>query len=356
MKNLRFNRIEKKGRCKYINDFQNIRKFGKYEYNGYIKCKLVHSTKYSLVFPDQIYFKVGDSLYWVQPLFFSANVITQFDEFTQCKFSIDISHGACLNLQFKDIDAISWLKDGSIFYKCKIKAPKSLYNYRTGDAQIIENIPYIKLFHHTSKEAKKNINKSNEYWSSNWNIQGTKKSTNISYLYLTSLPKISNIDDLTQIAISSQGKLAFRRDSNLTSNPDLILDVYRESTNNRTHTLSHWINTTHLSPQPCYKHTPMYGGVYYAIVSPFIHRIGVELNTTLLINDGFIEPKGHKLMDYTIVGDATTIDGLKAPYDEENTDEKLLIEYLKEPEEIMNFWFKNANTNQTNNKRIEELF
>ena len=315
----------------------------------------MHNIEYSVVFPDQIYFEAGGSLYWIQPLFFTGNQIFQFEGFGLCDLSIDISHGACLRIQFKNSDVISWLEDGSFLYKCKIKGPKFLYRYRTGNAKIDNGIPYIRLYHHTSRKARADIKKGAEYRSSSWNIQGTKKSTNISYLYLTSLPKISNIDDLTQIAMSSQGKLGFRVDSNSTSTPDLVLNVYRESTNNRTHTLSQWINTTHLSPQPCYRHTSPNELGCHAIVSPFIQRVGVEINTTILIENGYLKPKRPKSMGFTVIGDATTISGLEAPYDEENTEGKLMIEYMKKSEEIIGFWMKNANTNQTDNKVIEEV-
>ncbi len=355
MKNFRFNRIEKKGRSKYIDDFEGLRKLGEFEHDGYIKCKLVHNTGYSLVFPDQVYFDVSGSLYWIQPLYFSGNQIAQFEDFGLCDFTIDISHGVCLSIRFKDTDAFSWLEDGSVLYKCKIKGPEFLYKYRTGDAKIESGIPHIMLYHHTDRDAKKGIQKGSEYWSSSWNIQGTKKSTNISYLYLTSLPEISNIDDLTQIAMSSQGKLGFRVDSNFTSTPDLVLDVYRESTNKRTHTLSHWVNTAYLSPQPCYRHLPPNGFGYHAIVSPFIQRVGVEFNTTISIDNGLLKPNKLKSLGFAVIGEATTISGLAAPYDEENTEHKLKIEYMKQPEEIISFWMSHSNTNQTDNKTIEEV-
>ncbi|PTN07287.1 hypothetical protein [Nitrosomonas aestuarii] len=355
MKNLRFNRIEKKERSKYIDDFEGMRNFDEFEHEGYIKCKLVHNIGYSVVCPDQIYFEAGDSMHWIQPLYFSGNQVAQFDEFGLCDLGVDISHGACLRIRFKNNDAISWLDDGSILYKCAIKGPKFLYQYRTGDAKIDGGVPYITLYHHTSRKAKNDIEKGSEYWSTTWNIQGTKKSINISYLYLTSLPKISNIDDLTQIAMSSQGKLAFRVDSNFTSTPDLVLDVYRESTSNRTHTLSQWVNASYLSPQPCYRHLPPNGFGYHAIVSPFIQRIGVEVGSTILIENGHLKPKNPKSMGYTVIGEATTVIGLEAPYDEENTEGKLMIEFMEKPEEIIEFWMKNANKNQTDNKPIEEV-
>lgn len=353
MKNLRFNRIEKKGRSNYINDFGGMRKFEEFERDGYIKCKLVHNNGYSVVCPDQIYFEAGGSCYWIQPLYFSGNLIAQLEEFGLCDLGVDISHGACLRIRFKNNDAISWLDDGSILYRCSIKGPKYLYQYRTGDAKVDDNVPYIKLYHHTSRDAKDAIKQGGEYWSSRWNIQGTKKSTNISYLYLTALPKISNIDDLTQIAMSSLGKLAFRVDSNFSNVPDLVLDVYRESTNNRTHTLSQWVNASHLSPQPCYRHLPPGGFGYHAIVSPFIHRLGVEVDSTVLIENGHLKPKSLKSMGYFVIGEATTVKGLEAPFDEEDTEGKLMIEFMKKPEEIIEFWMKNANTNQTDNKKIE---
>lgn len=355
MKNLRFNRIEKKGRHRYLDDFAGMRNFGDFEFDGFIKSKLVHHEKYSVVIPDQVYFKAGNNLYWLQPLYFSGNQNSWFGDFGFCDFGIDISYGECLRVRFKSTDAISWLSDGSILYKCTIRGPKFLYRYRTGEAKIEGGIPHIKLYHHTSRDSKKGIEEGSEYWSSNWNIQGTKKSTNISYLYLTSLPKISNIDDLTQIAMSSQGRLPFRVDTNFTQVPDLILDVYRESTNNRTHTLSHWVDTSFLAPQPCYRHHPPNGPGYHEIVSPFIHRIGVEYKSTISIKNEKILPLNPKSLGFAIVGDATTIDGLEAPFDEENTKEKLKIEYMIEPNEIINFWVENANTNQVDNKIIEEV-
>lgn len=355
MKNLRFNRIEKSGRSIYIDDFQGMRSFDDFEHEGVIKCKLVHNIGYSVVCPDQIYINAGGTTNWIQPLYFSGNLIAHFDEYGLCDLGVDISHGVCLRIRFKSTDTISWLNDGSILYKCAIKGPKHLYQYRTGTAKIEGGIPYLKLYHHTTQKAKNDIEMGGEYWSSNWNIQGTKKSKNISYLYLTSLPKISNIDDLTQIAMSSQGKLAFRVDSNFTSTPDLVLNVYRESTNNRTYTLSHWVNSSYLAPQPCFRHMPPDGFGYHAIVSPFIQRIGVESNTIILINNGYLEPSNPKVTGYAVIGEATKISGLEAPYDEENPEGKLMNEYINRPEEIIEFWIRNSNTNQTGNKTIEEV-
>lgn len=353
MNNLRFNRIKKNGRHKYLDDFEGIRNFGDVEYNGFFKCKLVHNKSYSIVLPDQIYLEIGGKMNWIQPIFFAGNSIYEFEDHGICHIGIDISHGICLRIRFSNNDLFSKLNDGSLFYRCTINGPKDLFKYTTGLAAIIEDKPFINLYHHTTENSKNGILKSNEFWTSNWNIQGTKKSTNISYLYLTSLPKISCIDDLCEIAMSTDGKLRFRVDDNLSNVPDLTLDVYRESTENRTKTLSSWVESSLLATQPCYKHMPPGGPGYHAIVSPFIHRIGVEYGTTVIINKGRLIPKSPKSFDYVVVGDATTLLGLEAPYDEENTNNVLKIEHINDPDELITFWMNNINSNQYDNKDVE---
>jgi hypothetical protein len=141
----------------------------------------------------------------------------------------------------------------------------------------------VLLHHHTDPQAKKSIIEGSEYWSSNWNIHGTKKSKNIAYFYLTSLPQITSSADLEEIAMSSEGKLAFRLDQNNTECADLVLQVYRESTDNRTETLSHWVEASMLATQPIYKHWPSDGAVYYEVVCPSIHRVGVRVASRVKI-------------------------------------------------------------------------
>ncbi len=353
MKNLRFNRKEMDGQHQYLDDFEGLRNFGDIDYSGYIKCKLVHNSIYSIVLPDQIYLDVGGEIEWIQPLYFSGNLVAMFDEFGVCDVTIDISYGAGLHVRFRNDEVVSRLDDGSLLYNCSLKGPVDLYQYTTGTAKVISGKPFLKLYHHTEKKSKKGILESNEFWSSNWNIQGTKKSTNISYLYLTSLPEILCTEDLAQIAMSTQGKLAFRIDSNFTNQPDLILDVYRESTDNRRFTLSFWVEASLLATQPCYRHLPPDGFGYHAIVSPFIHRIGVEFGEKIKIENDRLVPTSPKCLRYAVVGNATNVQGLKAPFDEENTQEILKVEHIKDPDDIISFWIKNGNTNQYDNKPIE---
>ena len=346
MRNLQFNRIKKRGTHHYLKDFSaGMGKKSTYEYEGFIKCKLAHNTNYSVVIPDQVYLKFGEKLLWIQPLFFSGNVISKSDDNIECSIRIDISHGYHLYIKFSSSDIKSKLNDGSMFYHCRIKGPKSLYKYATGDAVIINEYPYIKLFHHTSFKAKINIIETNEFWSSDWNIQGTKRLTNISYLYLTALPKILYNSDLLEIAMSSNGEIQLRLDKNISRNPDVILNVYRESTRNRNKSLSYLVDTSLLSTQPSYRHEVSVGeSGYHEVVCPFIHRLGIDHEATVKIKEGKLIAEEAKNLGYAVVGKSNSISGLKAPYDEELTYEKLKIHFIPDETEILNFWMSNSNS------------
>lgn len=353
MKNLRFNRVEKKGRHEYFREFTSGRQPGGKCHAGYIKCKLVHNQLYSLVIPDQIYVDVGGALYWIQPLYFMGNIIAKRDDGIICRLHVDVSFGEPLSIEFKSDAVINRFDDGSLIYRCTINGPMPIHRYGTGPARIIDKTPFIKLFHHTSEHSKRSIIRSGEFWSSSWNLQGTKKSTNISYLYLTSLPRIECIDDLVEIAMSSNGKIALRVDQNFSSEPDLVMKVYRESTINRTAAIPLWVDASLLSTQPVYRHALPGEPVYYEVVAPFVHRLGVEPDTTIRINKGVLIPAAKKNLAYAVVGDATTISGLEAPYDEEHTSEILKIEMISEPVDICEFWISNANSDQFSWKAVE---
>lgn len=350
---LRFNRINKRGRRIYLSDYENGRIAGDESYGGYIKCKLVHNRHYSLLLPDQVYVDLNGKTLWFQPLFYSANLISNYGTHGTCKISIDVSHCIVLDISFKNCDVIHRLDDCSLVYRCEIKAPKNLYRYATGRANMGRNGPRLQLYHHTNKEAKESILAGGEYRTSNWNIRGTKKLINISYLYLTSLPVIEMDEDLGVIAMSSDGRLGFRTDLNYSGMPDLILTVYRESTTERTEVLSHWVDATSLATQPVYRHCDLGGFKYYEVVCPFVHRIGAEPGTTVAISDDCITPHSAKNFGYAIVGDATTKTGLAAPYDEEQTHAIFKIECLAGGVDIIDYWIANANTDKFSSKMVE---
>ena len=356
MSDLRFNRTKTRGQRIYLGAFERSqRKFGDQRYTGFVKCKLVHGKGYSLVIPDQIYSEIGGELSWIQPLYFAGSVISRFDHGDVCDLAVDISHGNLLKIRFETSDLVSRLKDGSFLYRCSILAPKFLHRYTTGAATLENDRPLIKLFHHTKAEFKKSILEGQHFRTSAWNIQGNKKCTNIAFLYMTSLPKIDDVTDLQQIAMSNFGKMAFRLDTNYTDTPDLILDVYRESTNNRTHSIEAWVYADDLAPQPCFRHLPPSEPGYHEVVSPFIHRIPSRPGGIGSIHGGRLRPEDFLPLHHAVVGDATTISGLGAPYDEEHTSELLKTEQIAEPGDVMSFWMEHPNMNHYDVKNIEKL-
>lgn len=350
--NTNLNRIEYKDKHEYLNEFSETT-VQDYDYEGYIKLKLVHMSYGSITIPDQIYMKYREKLLFIQPLFFTPNMLMQNDEDILYTQIIDISCGIKLKINATANNLIKKLDDNSCFYSCTIIGPRHLQNYSTGEAKIINNTPFLNLYHHTDENSKKSIEIGNEFYTSVWNIQGNKKLKNVSFLYLTCIDKIKFKEDLEKIAMSTQGKLAFRCDQNKTRDADLILDVYRASTEERTAILSYWVNTTHLTSQPIYKHTDWM--VYYEIVSPFIYRIGSEPNKCISIgDDAILSPNKPKSFDYIIVGDCQTTSGLEAPYDEENTKEILKIEKLDEETEIFRLWFKLSNSERFDSIDVDE--
>lgn len=356
MSDLRFNRIRRYGQRIYLDAFdRSQRAFGDQAYAGYVKCKLAHGKRYSLVIPDQIYVLVGGDLHWIQPLFFSGSFISRSDHGDVCDLFVDISRGQVLRIRFESQALVERLRDGSILYGCSIHAPKFLHRYTTGPAKLVDNRPRIKLYHHTTADSKDAILKGQYFRTSAWNIQGNKKCTNIAFLYLTSLPRVECVADLQSIAMSHFGKMAFRVDDNFTNNPDLVLDVYRESTNNRTHTIGAWAFAEDLAPQPCYRHVPPNGPGYHEVVSPFIHRIPSTPGGIVEIREELLQPQQSELLFHAIVGDATTIDGLRAPFDEEHTNELLKTERIEPPDDIVSFWIANPNMNHYDGKQIENF-
>lgn len=353
-RNYKFNRFEQKGKHYYNKEFAPNRTIRRSPIrNGYLKCKLAHHATYSLVVPDQIYFEIGKYLYWIQPLYFTANYIRFFGDEGICRIVIDISHGEQLCISFSSSDFDKHLADGSHLYRCKIEGLSRPLDFATGIAYMGERGPYLQLFHHTNPGAKQSITTSAQFWSSQWNLQGNKKMSNIHFLYLTPLPKITCETDLQEIAMSSSGRLSLRVDQNQTSIADEILVVYRESTAGRTDTIQCFARADQLAPQHVYRHEGINGPDYYEVFSPFIHRIGVEPGSLIPINGNTLVPQRPKNLDYVVLGDATTIEGLRAPYDEEETREIWKIDRLAGDNEIIRYWSNNRNSDLYSSRAVE---
>lgn len=350
--NLKYNRIETEIDRIYFNRY--VSNFDKSFLNeGMVKCKLIHSENESLIFPDFLILKKDDGFfYWIQPLNYFCNILIKDDSIILCSFYVDISYGKTLRIEFSNSDLIRNFNDNSSLFKCNIYGCDNLLDYATGEAIFFNEIPFLKLYHHTSEESKKLILESGFLKPSYWNIQGNKKLKNIGYFYLTPLNKIEKPEDLKQIAMATDGKmhfiidnyepslLRFENDENI-----LELEVYRESTLNRNNTLSFYVDSTILSPKHLWKHSPNNNFVFFEIGSPLIQRIGIEVGKTLNFEKNIIfKQENVKIFDLMVVGDATKIEGLKAPFDEENTSYNFKINTLLKDTNILDFWFQNANS------------
>lgn len=345
-KNKHFNRIEYFDRHEYQRLFEE-RISGASEWDGFIKCKLLHAEGFSIIVPDQIYFQ-KERLFWIQPLFFSPNLIFFTDEDSICTIYVDISFGRILRIRFNSSDFIRRFDDKSELFQCKFLGPPDIREYSTGEAYLDENnTPFLKLFHHTVKDAVEGIKTSGHFRLSKWNIRGNKELTNVGFVYFTSLDKIKFKEDLVEIAmISEGGKFALTLDQSPFGKPDTImLDIYRDSTANRRYTLFNWVNSSYLAPQPIYRHALPGQPVFYAIVEPYIHRVGVKPDQVLEHHDNKIDDCNDSVtrFDYLILGNAGTIAGLEAPFDEENTKEIFKIADIGDSPNILDYWQENSN-------------
>jgi len=127
----------------------------------------------------------------------------------------------------------------------------------------------------------------------------------------------------------------------------LHLDVYRSATADRTDTVALWIDAASLAPHHILKHCPNSAAVYYEICSPFIHRVGLDPNNALDFDNvslaAITSGQTVKRFDYMIIGDATCVTGLRAPYDEEETECLFKIERPVNGQSILEFWVTNPN-------------
>lgn len=346
------------------------RGIGSVMHSGYVKCKLAHGLGYSIIVPDLLFLGTAAEQ-WIQPLAFGPNILTKKTNRVECKFSVDVSCGHRLMVHFTTDDFVTVLSDGAELYRCTFQGAPDLAEYVTGTSSLgSDHAPWIRLYHHTSAGAKSKIEASGELWGSKWNIQGTEKQlTNVAYVYFTPLHEVTHIDDLKLIAMASDGKLSFMVDDfqlppallpgwvERYKGLILILPVYRASTADRTATLAFDIDTTLLAPQHVLRHEPPNDFVWYEIATPFVHRIRIKPDSTLKFSLSHCLSRNAvtnaKSFEYVVVGDARSVEGLAAPYDEENTTYILKIERPESGSNILQFWFRFGNQDLYSGKRPE---
>lgn len=365
--NRRFNRFESATDHSYLEDF-GADGIGDQLYSGLIKCKLAHGLGRSIVIPDLI-FLGKDGKKWIQPLAFGPPLLSKFSEHrVECRFSVDISCSKRLEVVFKSEEFVDAYADGSELYRCTIRGARSLQAHTTGDSELRrDKAPLITLYHHTTEDSKKNILAGKEFHLSSWNIQGTeKKIKNAGYVYFTALDQISCEGDLRCIAMSSDEVIyltvdGFPRPTFLSqeilaefAKNILPLQVYRGSTKDRTATIKLKIDVSVLTPQHLLLHTgdlPM----WYEVCNPFTHRVGAQPKSVVGFSNETIDRGTFpaKTFQYIVVGDASLVDGLAAPFNEESTEWIFKIESPQPGRSILQLWFDLGNTDLFSSKDPE---
>jgi hypothetical protein len=365
--NRRFNRQESTFDNYYFDNY-GWASSGHTRTSGRLKCRLLHGNGYSLVVPDQIF--VGDGWKtWIQPLAFGPSVIYKIDAATIIgHLTVDISCGNVLQINFSHGDLIRAYPDGSQLFACEIDGPVEIESYGTGDARWEDDDePFIRLFHHTTPDARAAIETAAHFRTSPWNIQGSaKKLKNVGYTYFTSLDALTRSGDLRRVAMDEAGVILLRRDGfdlppvmfdnwrETYVNDILELPVYASDPAKRAARLDVWVSAALLAPQHIYRHDEG-RGIYFEFPHAFIHRVGADPGGLIQLGPaGEIRSQpGLRTFDYVVVGDCSNVNGLAAPYDEEDTTHILKLERLPAERTVHEFWFENANSDLFSGKVVE---
>lgn len=356
IENKRYNRVETTHDHFYLNDY-GWKGVGSNEIFGYIKCKLAHTENASVIIPDQVYFNWDGQLRWIQSFNFMPCFLIKAEDYIVCDVFFDISCGYAVRARFFDSDFIRNFDDGSQLYKCKLLVPDDVGDHAIGVAVQREGFAFsVQLFHHTRLETVELIKQSGVLLGSRWNIQGNKELEDSDHVYFTPLHELKVNNDLEKVAMSGEARIRLMRDGfdppwllfpgwEETYKDDfLIMEVYREDVINRDATLGFWVPVEFITPNHVIKHTPLGGMVYYEISAPFIHRVQIDKGSHLkfsgsdIPNDQEIRFHGH-----VVIGDGRTLEGLLAPFDEENTTLRFEIQKPDPGKTILEFWYDLAN-------------
>lgn len=324
-------------------------------YDGLVKLKLAHAHGFSLLLPDLLIIEI-EGWRWFQPQYFSACLLSFVEEAGYAQFNVEPEPGVKLLVGITRDRLIRAFGDGSFLYQCRIAGPARLKPFASGTCTLAEDQTiWLDLFHHTTAQAASAIRQSGHFRGSRWNIQGSKRLTNVEYAYFTSLPKITSRKHLERIAMASNGALHLITTNGLPPHDVVRIEVYRESTLNRRHGIPVRVPAEAIAPQHVWRHDALDQPTYYEVSHPAIFRVGLEPGTVLPFADGAVDPAraAVKWFDYAVLGYATTREGLVAPYDEEDTRELFKIERCEVDGDLFAFWRRHANSNQYGGRSIE---
>jgi hypothetical protein len=323
-------------------------------YDALVKLKLVHAPGRSVLMPDQLVL-VTEGV-WLQPQFFTAPTLSFREGMAYAQFGVDLPDGESLLVGVTNDRHVRALPDGSHIYRCRIAGPAALAGHAAGTCRIRTDTGFdMRLFHHTGPDTLRLIKQSSVLRGSIWNYQGTTKLQNVCYAYLTSLAAIRSDEDLQKIAMASDGAIAMLLDDREPPDGAVPIEVYRESTLNRTATLPLWIPSEALSPSHVWMHAPSTGPVYYEIANPAIFRIGLKPGEAVpIVGTDSVEIREAilKRFQYVVIGDSTDPIGITAPFNEEDTSLIFKIEDCAGSDPLT-FWRENANTDLFSGRNVE---
>ena len=312
--------------------------------------------------PELLFAKVGGWRFY-QPTFFGPPMLGFGVEpgLDVASFTVDVAgpretDPARLFVTIRSDGLERTYEDGAQLYRCEIEGDSRLPRHAAGRASPRADGDFdLSLFHVTNPTAFAAISRSGELWSSPWNLQGTRRLANVAYAYLTSLPSIRSEQDLRRIAMSSDGMIAMQTTSGRAREEALVLDVYRENTTGRTAPLAVTVASAVLTPPHLLIHRPPGDMAYYEVMGPEIYRVGVEPGVRLTFDAGAltVDAASRKRFDYVVVGEASTVTGLAAPYDEEDTVEVMHVERLDAGLDLFGFWKANQNSDQVSSRDPE---
>ena len=315
--------------------------------DGFIKLKLVHAEGTSLLVPDLLAADLG-GMRWFQPKFFYGCQLSFLEGFAAADISIELSGGSLVSVTLTSGGFVASLGDSSQVFRCLISGAGGTALVGDGTCTLkSDGDLLLNLFHHTTPEFAAAIKASGHFRGSRWNIQGTRELKNVEYAYFTSLPRIASEEDLAKIAMASSGRIGLLRTNAASTREAIAIKVYRQSTLDRTSTISVVVPASLVASQHVYRHAPTNGPVYYEICNPDIYRVGLHLGKVAPFLGGVlsVQETDRRRFEYVLLGDADTPEGLIAPFDEEDTKALLHIEESRLGT-FFDFWYAHANSDQ----------
>jgi hypothetical protein len=333
------------------------------EYDGFIKVRLGHSAGKSYLIPD-VLIGVGGTRYFL-PSFFTAPYLgfNVEDGKHRAVFGMDVGPPRAVKLErlkvtIRSEDRLLSYDDGAQLYRCTFEASRPIVRLAKGMCRSLPSGDFaLELFHHTKPESAAKIRANRELWSSSWNLAGTRKLTNVAYGYFTSLPRIETKQDLQRIAMSSDGEIHLQTTSDRAQEQVLTLKVYRGNTEDRRSPIALHVPSAIIAPAHLYFHMPPGADpAYYEVVGTEVLRVGVNPNAVLRLSGRDVQVSSSDLrcFDNVILGDASTIAGLSAPFNEEGTLEFTHLEGLDKGVDLFQFWLTHKNTDLVSGRAFEE--